>query len=439
MSKRLLLVVCLMWGGTGAWAQQPFNVVAPVDDLATLFIDLYGPDGLIVDSLATLPGQQPHNAHFRSDFQTNFSQFATALVNQLVTVPLPSPASGYTFEFDPTVGVFQRSTQSFGPLLSERADTVGSGRIAFGSAFQRFTFDSIEGLDLGQVPAVFQHDNAQLLGGREDVVTTSNSIEARVHQLTTFLTIGVTNDFDVSVAVPIISNDLKVVSEATIQRLGTTDPLTHFFVLPNGEIGNERIFTATGSSSGLGDVTIRLKNRVARLYGNLAVALDVRVPTGDAMQLLGSGAAGLRPFLIWSHTIQNAAPHLNVGYQWNGSSVLAGDPARGFSAGFPDEVVYAVGADIGVNARFTVAFDLLGRYVLNAKRLMQEQFHAFDGVSTFPNIAFVEDSFGSLRGSAGAKAALGENLLLDMNLMFALDEHGLTDRVTTLVGIEYAF
>lgn len=439
MSLRLLVLVCLVCGGTAAWAQEPFNVVAPVDNLATMFTDLYGPDGLIVDSLATLPGQQPHNAHFRSDFQANFSQFATALVDQLVTVPLPSPASSYTFEFDPTVGNFQRSTQSFGPILTERADTVGARSIAFGSAYQRFTFDSIEGLDLGQIPAVFQHDSAELLGGREDVVTTVNSIEATVAQFTTFLTVGVTDDFDVSVAVPIISNDIKVVSDATIQRLGTTDPMTHFFVLPNGEVGNRRIFTAIGSSDGLGDVTIRLKDTVARRHGSLALALDVRVPTGDAMNLLGSGSPGLRPFVIWSGTFQSVSPHLNVGYQWNGPSVLAGDPANGISADFPDEIVSAAGADVGVNTRLTIAFDVLTRYVLDGKRLQQQTFYALDGASTFPNIAFVEDSFSSMRGSVGAKTALHENLLLDLNLLFALDQRGLNDRVTTLVGIEYSF
>jgi len=60
-------------------------------------------------------------------------------------------------------------------------------------------------------------------------VTTSNAIEASVNQATTFVTLGITDRFDVSVAVPVVSNYLKVVSDATIHRLGTTDPLTHFY------------------------------------------------------------------------------------------------------------------------------------------------------------------------------------------------------------------
>src|SRR5262249_27400317 len=159
---------------------DPYNLAAPVRHLATLFTDLYGPNGLTVDSEATLPGEQPHTAHFNNGFQSNFGKFGTALVSQFVSVPLPSPASGFTFHFDPSTGVFQRTTQSFGPILTERAETVGARRVSFGFAAQRFTFDTIEGLNLSQVPAVFTHDNAQLLGGRQDVVTTSNAIEATV-------------------------------------------------------------------------------------------------------------------------------------------------------------------------------------------------------------------------------------------------------------------
>ena len=208
MRNRWLVILCLVAVGTTVRAQEPYNLAAPVGKLATLFTDLYGPRGLILDSEATLPGEQPHSAHFNSDFQSNFSQFGAALVGQLVTVPLPAPASGFTYEFDRTLGVFQRTTQSFGPILAERAETIGARRISLGFASQRFTFDSVEDLDLGRVPAVFTHDNAPLLGGRQDVVTTLNSIEASVSRFTTFVTVGVTDRLDVSAAMPIVSNDL---------------------------------------------------------------------------------------------------------------------------------------------------------------------------------------------------------------------------------------
>lgn len=443
MRRWLFCVLCaisILLTATTARAQAPYNLFAPVKNLATLFTGLYGPNGLIVDSEATLPGEQSHSAHFTNDFQANFGKFGTALVDQFVTVPLPSPASGFTYRLDPSTGVFERTTQSFGPILVERAETIGARHVSFGFASQRFTFDTVEGLNLGQVPAVFTHDNAELLGGRQDVVTTVNSIQATVDQFIAFATIGVTDRFDVSIAVPILSNHLKVVSDATIQRLGTTNPLTHFFRQSDGEVGNERIFTAVGDASGLGDLTVRLKTTVASgRSGAFALGVDARLPTGDELNLLGTGAVGIRPFGVLSTTFRRVSPHFNGSYQWNGASVLSGNPATGTSADFPDEVVYTAGADASVNERLTLVFDVLGRYLINAERISAEDFHALDGKSVFPNIGFSRASFNTLSGSLGLKVNLFNRLLLDANLLFALDNHGVRDKVTPLIGFEYSF
>ena len=435
-----MVTVCVVVCARPAMAQNPYNLNAPVTNLATLFTDLFGPRGLIVDSEATLPGEQPHTAHFTSDFQFNFNQFSTALVSQLVSVPLPSPGGGFTYQFDSSLGVFQRTTQSFGPILTDRADTIGARRVSFGFTYQRFKFDSIEGIDLNRVPAVFTHDNAALRGGREDVVTTMNTIEASVNQATTFVTIGVTDRFDMSLAVPIVSNDLKVVSVATINRIGTTNPLTHFFRQSDGEVGTQRIFTAIGSASGIGDILVRFKGNFRKTAVNgFAAGVDVRLPTGNEMNLLGSGATGLAPFGIWSGTFHNLSPHVNVAYRWNGSSVLAGNPAQGESAPFGDHVAYGVGADVSVNPRVTVAVDLIGRFFIDAERLRAEDFHALDGRSVFPNIVFARDSFNALSGAIGLKANAFGRLLIDVNVLFKLDENGLRDKVTPLVGLEYSF
>jgi hypothetical protein len=440
MKYRLWVILCLLATPSRALAQEPYVLASPVQNLATLVTGLFGPKGLVVDSEATLPGEQPHSAHFNNDFQGNFGKFSTALVSQFVTVPLPSPGSGFTYRFDPTLGVFERTTQSLGPLLAERAETIGARRVSFGFTSQRFTFDTVEGLDLRQVSAVFTHDNAQLLGGRQDVVTTVNSIAATVGQFTTFVTLGVTDQLDISVAVPMVTNSLKVVSTATIRRLGTTNPLTHFFRLSNGDIGDTRVFSAVGSASGLGDLTVRMKASVARKGATAAaIGLDVRVPTGDQMNLLGTGAPGVQPFAIFSTTFQKVSPHVNASYQWNGSSVLAGNPATGESADFPDQVIYAAGADFSPHARLTLAFDVLGRYIINAERLSPEEFHALDGTSVFHNIAFSQRSFNALSSALGAKINLVDRLLLDANLLFALDDHGVRDKVTPLIGFEYSF
>ena len=436
MRQRLALCFCFLALAPGASAQEPYRIYSPVKNLATLFTDIFGPQGLRVDSEATLPGEQQHSAHFNNDFESNFDKFTTAMVGQLVTVPIPSPSAGFTYEFDPNLGVFKRSSGSFGPILAERAETVGAGRVSLGFSHQHFGFQTVEGLDLNKVPAVFTHDNAQLLGGRQDVVTTTNAIQATVDQFTTYVTVGVTDRFDVSAAIKVLSNDLNVVSEATIQRIGTTNELTHFYRLSDGSIGDRRVFHAQGSASGLGDITVRLKGR---MNDHTAAGVDVRLPTGDQMNLLGTGAAGIQPFVIYSTTTGPLSPHLNASYQWNGSSILAGSPSTGESADFPDQVGYAAGADLALNKRVTLAFDVLGRYYIKAERLSQETFVARNGVQTFPNIVFARESFNTLNGSMGVKVNLGGRVLLDANLLFALDGHGVRDRVTPLVALEYGF
>ena len=44
--------------------------------------------------------------------------------------------------------------------------TICARRVSTGFAIQHFSFSTVEGLDLGAVPAVFTHDNAHLLGGQ---------------------------------------------------------------------------------------------------------------------------------------------------------------------------------------------------------------------------------------------------------------------------------
>ena len=125
----------------------------------------------------------------------------------------------------------------------------------------------------------------------------------------------------------------------------------------------------------------------------MAIGLDLRVPTGNEMNLLGTGAPGLQPFAIFSATNQKISLHGNAGYQWNGASVIAGNPATGTSADFPDQVTYAVGADVSAHPRLTLAFDVLGRRVIDAERLSADEFHALDGKSVYPSIAFSRQSF----------------------------------------------
>ena len=433
-------VIALLTATYPAHAQEPINVSVRVTDLSHIFTQLYGTAGLVVNSLTPLPSGATHSSHFNSGFESEFSQFGTALTSQIVSLPLPPPASGFTYQFDPALGVFTRTTTSFGPILSERADTIGARRVAIGFAFQRLSFDSIEGVDLGAVPAVFTHDSAELRGGREDVVTTTNTIDATVSRSAAFISYGVTNNLDVSVVLPYVTTDIVVTSDATIRRIGTTDPETHFFRAIDDEIGTRRVFTAFGNASGPGDITLRLKQTFKRSgRQGVAVGLDLRLPTGDEDNLLGTGAPGVQPFAAWSANVGPLSPHVNLGYQWNGDSVLAGEPGSGLSEDLPDVAVYSAGAVIELHNRVTAAIDLLGRFIIDSPRLTREDFRALDGASVYPNITFERGSFNELSAAAGLKINTVGRMLLNLNLLVRLNSVGLRDKVSPLIGVEYAF
>ena len=131
--------------------------------------------------------------------------------------------------------------------------------------------------------------------------------------------------------------------------------------------------TGNGSATGIGDVTFRVKaNVISNENVGVALAVDVRTPTGSAEQFLGSGAAGIRPFVAISGR-HRFSPHLNLGYEWNDESILAanitgttiGEDASGTTIqngaatkrSLPSQLTYAAGADAGVTRRLTLSLD----------------------------------------------------------------------------------
>jgi hypothetical protein len=438
-------IVMILLAGVPSAVHAQTNAAGTGRGLATLIQDVFGPTGLTVNSEAALPDGSTHSAHFNSAFQLNFRRFNIAIASQLSALPLPSPASGFTYRFDADTGTFVRSTQSFGPILAERAETIGRGKTLVGYNVQVFSFDSLDGIDLRHVPAVFTHDEAQLGGGRTDVVVTDNALNLSVGQFTGLVTYGVTDRMDVSVAIPFVHTRLSVASAAVIHRFGTTrEGAAHFFFDPTapGGFGDHREFAASGSATGMGDVVLRAKGTmIRRAQSLLGAGAEVRIPSGNEHDLLGSGAWGAKSFVVLSFLYKRLGPHVNFGYQWNGRTVLAGDPTTQVKEDLPDRVSFAVGFDAGITDRLSIAIDLLTDRVLDSPKLELTPFRASGdlGSGVFEDIFFRSTSYLTSNGSAGMKIALAEGLLANFNVRFRVAGEGLADRATPLLGIEYTF
>jgi hypothetical protein len=413
--------------------------------LATLFEDVFGPNGLVVSSDDVQLDGTNHAAHFNSSFQSDFRLVNIALTSQLTAVPVPSPASGFIYQFDPATGTFARTARSFGPILADRGETIGRGRLAFGINYQYFSFDHLDGVSLTTVPAVFRHDAYKSTPGRSDVISTINTIDATVGQLTGALTYGLTDRLDISAAIPIVTTRLSLLSNATIQRVGTgPNHAVHYFrdETAQGGFGSTHQFFSGGSATGVGDLLLRAKGTVMREGQRaLALGIDIRLPTGDEANLLGTGAPGFRPFVALSSGLHVFAPHLNIGYQWNGKSLLAGDVRSGRKADLPDQFTYAVGTDLSVNARLSLVVDVLGQRFVSSPKISTFKFLATGpfGAADLQDIRFSTASFWTTAGAIGVKANLAPKLLINFNLRFSAGKNGLTDRVTPLLGAEWAF
>jgi hypothetical protein len=430
--------------------------------------NLFGPQGL---TLANSPAF-PHYAHFIGSAQETLNQgVGTAIATQLAVLPIISPAAGFTFAYDKASGVFVRSTSSFGPIYTERADTIGRGKVSFGLSYQRFRFGSLDGINMHNIPAVFTHIPGTGPGGTDepyeaDVIRTSNNLDLNMDQTMFYGTVGLTNRLDVSIAVPLVSVRFGAVSDATIiQVSGPTfipapgvPPVANPHQFPNGGLTNT--YSSTGTAFGIGDVTIRVKQNVFEAGGlSIAAAVDVRTPSGNAREFLGSGAVGIRPFVAISAG-KRFSPHVNLGYQWNGSSVLAGNltgstvsevnevaiiqngPAT--SAPLPSQYFYSTGADYGVTRRLTLNVDYLGQVLVHAPRVFASSLTTQDipggtGAITLPTIAAGKDTVGLNNAAVGFKYNLIDRLLFTGDLLFRMDDRGLRQTITPLIGISYAF
>jgi Putative MetA-pathway of phenol degradation len=483
---RLLMLLFVLAASLSAFGQsQPQSTPQPLNpgtvvtgqcqgnesEPGCVLPNLFGAQGLSLFPISAFP----HYAHFIGSAETTLNQtLSSAIATQLAILPFISPSSGFTYRYDSSSGAFVRTTTSFGPIYTERAETIGRRKVSIGASYQRFRFDRLDGIDLHQIPAVFSHvpdtgPNGAPETYESDVIATTNNLKVNMDQTMLFATVGVLDHLDVSVAVPLSSMRMSATSNANIIRVsGPTFTLsTTGQVFPNphefdASGTQSKVFSSSGSASGLGDITLRTKGTVFQSESlRVALALDVRTPTGDARKFLGSGAVGLRPFLVVS-TGKRFTPHANIGYQWNGESILAGNitgtnisenssgivviqngPA--LKQKLPGQFFYWLGMDFGIaNRRLTLDLDYLGQTVFNAPRISQRPFVTDSipggtGALSLPNIVGVKNNVALNSGSVGAKYAVYRRLLLTGDVLFRLDNKGLRQNVTPLASLQYSF
>ena len=473
-----------------ATAQNLCSTSANSGKVACAVANVYGINGLSNGGALATHGS--HEGHFADSFLSNLSALNSSIGSQLGVLPLVSPSSGISFSFNKSLGILVPSEYNFGPILSERAGTVGRHKLLFGFSYQQFDFDTLDGMDLSKLPAVFTHEDYQPSGSPvtcsvnggvasptlnegtcafvRDTIVTQNDINLRANQYTAFFSFGLTERMDISVAIPTVNVRMSATSSATIHNNGSDS--NHQFTDPNSSTPGQpclpnpcfgrTFFNATGAT-GIGDVTVRTKYEIWKgENAGFAVGGDVRFPTGDSLNYLGSGAYGIKPFGALSYSFKRISTHLNGGYEWNGSSFLAGDIAPSQTTGtvapfkdnLPAQFFYSAGAEAGVLKRLSISFDYLGQYFFNATRIAPSTFTELPActdpapTSTCSNFSgtIVQDAdFRQFKGSyATSDAAVGlrlrpfGKLLLTANVVIKLNDAGLRSKLVPLLGISYS-
>lgn len=397
------------------------NVKPPLSELVPL---LYL-DSIDRNEIALKGVFGPNTQVERATLATAFEIIDLA-AGQLSTFPLPSSAGGFTWNFDPVSGAFNRGSNSFGPIYAERALTIGRGHFNFGAAYQRVTFDRLEDQPL-RGGSITSYTGVRNTGrGFGIFVADSLDLNVRTDTTVTFATYGLTNRWDVGVAIPY--NSVRVDASLTA-RIGTTlDGVDPEVIVTNSRAGSAR---------GIGDIVARTKYHfLKRGGGGLAAAFDFRIPTGDETNLLGVAGAQTKLYLVASAAANKLSPHVNVGYTLSGSSAAANDPATIVIAP-PDEFNYSAGVDVEAGLRATLAFDLIGRTLKDFGTL--ERVPSAYGENLLHFVPRSGTDLNLLLGSTGIKINPFGNMLITGNMLFPMTSSGLTDNLTWMVGIDYSF
>jgi hypothetical protein len=420
----------------------PATAGAQSNGLSTLLLRFFAPSNPIV--LATTG----HQAHFGSQpaAQEALRQLNRGIATQLSTFPLGSSSGGFTYTLDPALGVFTRSSDSFGPLFAERALTAGKGKLNFGVNYVRATYDTFEGNDLrkGDIRLFLTHQDTSGDGNHldfwfeGDVIRADAFLDITAQNAVFFANYGVSDRFDVGIGIPHVRAKIDARIHTTVDPLATQGDPTISHIFSDGS--PEHDFVQRGSAEGIGDVVLRAKyNAVKGTTWGLAAGTDLRLPTGNETEMLGSGATQAKLYLIASGT-GRFSPHANIGYTVS----KGGSPATG---DLPDEFNYTVGFDAALNRRLTVTGDLVGRTLRNTGRIQEElqewQYRRrndpFLHTIALPELVQVQGDLNTVLASVGVRVNPFGNLLISANALFSTGDRGLQDHFTPVVAIDYSF
>jgi hypothetical protein len=330
---------------------------------------------------------------------------ARALLVNLTAQPISSSSSGFSYQFNPQLGTFERASDSFGPMLAERVQTAGQGQVTIGMAYRFARFDNLDGRDLlhGFITTANQFTDEPAPFDVEHLV-----LRLTTHTLVLTANAGITDRVEISGAIPFVM--LRLEGERTNVYRGST------FVQASGN----------ADVAGLGDAVARIKVRLTggRSAG-FAVGADVRLPTGREEDLLGAGRSGVRLLAISSAESAYAAAHANAFMAMGGLS---------------DEVGFGGAVAFMPAPRLTVSGEMLLRRLAEVHSIeeLTAPHPLISGVRTLRLVPGASATTVTLV-AGGFKWNVSDTWLLNATLAAPVGNNGLSASWVPTVALEYSF
>jgi hypothetical protein len=327
------------------------------------------------------------------------------LVLELATLP-SSSGGGFTYRLDPTLGTVIRASDSFGPLFTERSLLAGRGRASFGMSFSSVTYDNVDGRNLRDGTLV---STASVFHGETtpfDIETVT--LKFRTDTVTLNGTVGITDQLEVSAGIPFIRLNLEG------ERIDS--------------YRGQQLLQARGSAStaGLGDIVVRARYNVYRSGASgMALGAEVRLPTGNEEDLLGTGSTSFTPRFIGSYEQDRVGVHGEIGYTLRGVS---------------EALTYAGAVTAVAAPRLTLVGELLGRRLNAVGRLVETTLPhpRLTGVDTV-RLTSSDETADRLLLVGGFKWNIASTWLLTANVLRPLTDVGLNASWVPSVTFDYWF
>jgi hypothetical protein len=250
-----------------------------------------------------------------------------------IQLPVPATSTSFTYQYNPALGIFERSSGSLGPVYVDRAETLGEGKFDTIFSYQFANLTDLDGTNFGkQLEVAFK---ANVGGAAIGGAFFGKDFSLKENVFAFNFTYGLTDRWDLNLLVPMVYTTLDLAGSAG----GFVDQAL--------TVGS---FQFHDKAYGIGDILLRTKYR---FYDDpnvvrLAAALTLRMPSGNPENFQGLGDFTITPVLIASRPFGRNDLHMNLGMEFD---TMNGEGSR---------ARYAIGTTLQPLDRLAFLVDILG-------------------------------------------------------------------------------